>query len=158
MNMKTILEVKDHLRKHYESGTDCPACGQLVKAYKRKLNSNMCRALAIIYSRTKGAGMYIHVQNEFTLLGLRATAMDYTYLEKWKFIESNPDKNGHWRVTDKGKAFVEDTIVVPAYCLVYAGSVYEWSTDTVNMTEALTTRFKLEDVLDLKKLILNKDG
>ena len=107
MNMKTILEVKDHLRKHYESGTNCPACGQLVKAYKRKLNSNMCRALAIIYSRTKSAGIYIHVQNEFTLLGLRATAMDYTYLEKWKFIEANPDKSGHWRVTDKGKAFVE---------------------------------------------------
>ena len=155
--MKTILEAKDHLRNNYESGTSCPACGQLVKAYKRKLNANMCRALAIIYARTNESGIYIHVQNEFTTLGLRATAMDYTYLEKWKFIEVNPDKSGHWRVTDKGRAFVEDTLVVPSYCLVYAGNVYEWSTDTVNMTEALTTRFKLSEVLDLKSLILERN-
>ena len=156
--MKTILEVKDHLRKNYESGTSCPACGQLVKAYKRKLNANMCRALAIIYARTGNTDIYIHVQNEFTTLGLRATAMDYTYLEKWKFIEVNSDKSGYWRVTSKGKAFVEDTIVVPSYCLVYAGSVYEWSSEQVNMTEALTARFKLEDVMNLKKLILDKDS
>jgi len=155
--MKTILEAKDHLRNNYESGTSCPACGQLVKAYKRKLNANMCRALAIIYARTNESSIYIHVQNEFTTLGLRATAMDYTYLEKWKFIEVNPDKSGHWRVTDKGRAFVEDTLVVPSYCLVYAGNVYEWSTDTVNMTEALTTRFKLSEVLDLKSLILERN-
>ena len=154
--MKTILEAKDHLRKNYESGTSCPCCGQLVKAYKRKLNANMCRALAIIYTRTEH-GIYIHVQNEFTTLGLRATAMDYTYLEKWKFIEVNPDQSGHWRITNKGKAFVEDTVVVPAYCLVYGGTVYEWATDYVNMTEALTTRFKLEDVLNVKKLILDQN-
>ena len=156
--MKTILEAKDHLRKHYESGTSCPACGQLVKAYKRKLNANMCRALAIIYTRTKENSIYIHVQNEFTTLGLRATAMDYTYLEKWKFIEVDPTKSGHWRVTNKGKAFVEDTIVVPSYCLVYAGNVYEWSTEQVNMTEALTSRFKLSEVMDLKQLILGKES
>ena len=155
--MKTILEAKNHLRENYESGTSCPVCSQLVKAYKRKLNANMCRALAIIYARTNENSIYIHVQNEFTLLGLRATAMDYTYLEKWKFIEVNPDQSGHWRVTDKGKAFVEDTLVVPAYCLVYAGNVYKWSTNTVNMTEALTTRFKLEDVLDLKKQIISNE-
>ena len=152
--MKTILEAKDHLRKNYESGTSCPVCSQLVNAYKRKLNANMCRALAIIYARTNTNNIYIHVQNEFTTLGLRATAMDYTYLEKWKFIEVNPDKSGHWRVTDKGRAFVEDTLVVAAYCLVYAGNVYQWSTDTVNMTEALTTRFKLSEVMDLKAYIL----
>ena len=146
--MKTILEAKDHLRKNFKSGTGCPACGQLVKAYKRKLNANMCKALAIIHNRTKD-GVYIHVQNVFSLLGLRATAMDYSYLEKWKLIEVDPNNNGHWRVTDKGKQFMNDQLVLSAYCLVYAGDVYEWSSEMVNISEALTTRFKLEEVLQL---------
>ena len=146
--MKTILEAKDHLRNKFKTGTSCPCCGQLVKAYKRKLNANMCKALAIIYTRTND-GVYMHVQNVFSLLKLRATAMDYSYLEKWKFIESDPNNNGHWRITDKGKSFIQDHLVVPAYCLVYGGEVYEWSTDTVNMSEALTKRFKLEEVMQI---------
>ena len=152
--MKTILEAKDHLRNNYKTGTGCPCCGQLVKAYKRKLNANMCRALAIIYTRTE-AGIYMHVQNEFTTLGLRATAMDYTYLEKWKFIESDSTRNGFWRVTDKGKQFINTGTQVPSYCLVYGGKVYEWSKESVTISEALTVKFKLEDVLDVKQLILD---
>jgi hypothetical protein len=146
--MKTILEAKDHLRNKYKTGTDCPCCGQLVKAYKRKLNANMCKALAIIYTRTND-GVYIHVQNVFSLLKLRATAMDYSYLEKWKFIESDPNNNGYWRITSKGKSFVKDQICVSTYCLVYGGTVYEWSTDMITMSEALTKRFKLEEVMQI---------
>ena len=146
--MKTILEAKDHLRKNYESGTSCPVCSQLVKAYKRKLNANMCKALAIIYTRTQTSN-YIHVQQEFTKLGLRATTMDYTYLEKWKLIETDPDNNGFWRITNKGKLFIKDWLDVPAYCLVYGGKVYDWSDELVTMSKALTTKFKLAEVLNI---------
>ena len=145
--MKTILEAKDHLRKNYKSGASCPACGQLVKAYKRKLNSNMCKALAIIYNRTTD-GSTIHVQNTFSDLGLRATTMDYTHLEKWGFIETG-DVHGHWKITKKGKDFLANQSVASAYCLVYAGKVYEWSSEMITIEEALTKRFKLTDVMQL---------
>ena len=146
--MKTILEAKSHLRKNFKSGTNCPACGQLVKAYKRKLNANMCKALAIIYTRT-GDGVYIHVQNVFSLMGLRATAMDYSYLEKWKFIETDPNNNGYWRVTKKGKEFITNQLTVPAYCLVYGGEVYEWADEKVDVEKALTKQFKLADIMQI---------
>lgn len=147
---KTLAEAKQFLRKNFQSGTECPCCGRYVKAYKRKLNAGMARALIIIYKLTKN-GNRIHVQSKFTELGLRATTMDYAYLEKWNLIEAGQD-NGYWKITQRGKEFVEDDIDLPEYCLVYNGNVYQWSNDQINIETALTEEFDLEETMKIAKL------
>ena len=144
---KTLAEAKQYLRDNFKSGTECPCCGKYVKAYKRKLNAGMARALIIIYKLTKD-GNSIHVQSKFTELGLRATTMDYAYLEKWSLIEQK-GSNGYWKVTDRGKSFVEDDIDLPDYCLVYNGKVYKWSDNSINIETALTEEFNLEEVMKI---------
>tara|TARA_Y100001938_G_scaffold143552_1_gene216509 strand:+ start:33572 stop:34027 length:456 start_codon:yes stop_codon:yes gene_type:complete len=144
---KTLAEAKQYLRNNFKSGTECPCCGKYVKAYKRKLNAGMARALIIIYKLTKD-GNSIHVQSKFTELGLRATTMDYAYLEKWSLIEQK-GSNGYWKVTDRGKSFVEDDIDLPDYALVYNGKVYKWSDNSINIETALTEEFNLEEVMKI---------
>jgi len=144
---KTLAEAKQYLRNNFKTGTECPCCGKYVKAYKRKLNAGMCRALIIIYKLTKN-GNTIHVQSKFTELGLRATTMDYAYLEKWSLIEQKGD-NGYWKVTQRGKEFVEDDIDLPEYALVYNGNVYKWADNLVNIETALTEEFYLEEIMKI---------
>jgi len=144
---KTLAEAKQYLRNNFKTGTECPCCGKYVKAYKRKLNAGMCRALIIIYKLTKN-GNTIHVQSKFTELGLRATTMDYAYLEKWSLIEQKGD-NGYWKVTQRGKEFVEDDIDLPEYALVYNGNVYKWADNLVNIETALTEEFDLEEIMKI---------
>ena len=144
---KTLAEAKQYLRNNFKTGTECPCCGKYVKAYKRKLNAGMCRALIIIYKLTKN-GNTIHVQSKFTELGLRATTMDYAYLEKWSLIEQT-GSSGYWRVTQKGKEFIHDVIELPDHALVYNGNVYKWSDNHVNIDTALTDEFNLEDIMKI---------
>jgi hypothetical protein len=147
---KTLAQAKDYLRKNFQSGTKCPCCGKYVKAYKRKLNAGMARALIIIYKLTIN-GNSIHVQSKFTELGLRATTMDYAYLEKWSLIEQKGD-NGYWKITQRGKEFVEDDIDLPEYCLVYNGEPYKWSADLINIDTALTDEFDIDEIMKIVDL------
>ena len=146
--MKTIAEAKQHLRTSFKDGTECPCCGKYVKAYKRKLNSGMARALILIYNLTKD-GKYVHIQDEFIKLKLRATTMDYAYAEKWKLIESDLDQNGYWRITQLGKSFVLNQIDLPEYCLVYNGNVYKWADDKIGIKTALTISFDYNELMSI---------
>ena len=58
--MNTIAEAKQYLRKNFKEGTVCPCCDKYVKAYKRKLNSGIARALIIMYKLGAYNGKYIH--------------------------------------------------------------------------------------------------
>ncbi|QDP52807.1 MAG: hypothetical protein Unbinned838contig1000_58 [Prokaryotic dsDNA virus sp.] len=147
---KTLAEAKQYLRDNFKTGTECPCCGKYVKAYKRKLNAGMARALIIIYKLTKD-GNSVHVQSEFTKLGLRATTMDYAYLEKWSLIEQS-GSNGYWKITQRGKEFVEDDIDLPEYALVYNGNVYKWADNLVNIETALTEEFDLDEIMKIVEL------
>ena len=147
---KTLAEAKQFLRDNFKTGTECPCCGKYVKAYKRKLNAGMARALIIIYKLTNN-GSSIHVQSKFTELGLRATTMDYGYLEKWSLIEQK-GSNGYWRITQRGKEFVEDDIDLPDHCLVYNSKVYKWSQNHINIETALTEEFDLEEIMKITEL------
>ena len=148
--LKTLAEAKQYLRNHFKAGASCPCCGKYVKAYKRKLNAGMARALIIIYKLTKN-GNSIHVQDRFTKLGLRATTMDYAYLEKWNLIQSH-GTNGYWSVTQRGKEFVEDDIDLPDHCLVYNTKVYHWSDKLINIDIALTSEFDIDEIMKITEL------
>jgi|TARA_R110002020_G_scaffold292835_1_gene508239 hypothetical protein len=146
--MKTIVEAKQHLRDNFKKGTECPCCGKYVKAYKRKLNSGIARALILMYRLGAYNGKYIHVQNEFAKLKLRATTMDYAYAEKWKLINDGDDI-GTWTLTQRGVQFVLGQTFLPDHCLVYNGNVYSWSDDLVNITTALTNSFNYDELMTL---------
>ena len=148
--MKTIAEGKQHLRTSFKEGTNCPCCGKYVKAYKRKLNSGISRSLIIMYKLGALDGHYIHVQGDFqTLYKLRATTMDYAYAEKWKLIKADPDNNGYWSLTNRGKEFVLNQIDLPEYCLVYNGKVYKWADNHISIKTALTISFDYDELMNL---------
>ena len=144
--MRTIAEAKQHLRKNFKTGTKCPCCNKYVKAYKRKLNSGIARALIIMYKLNAYNGHYVHVQNEFAKLKLRATTMDYAYAEKWGLIDDGY-KIGTWTLTHKGKLFVKNQSYLPDHCLVYNGNVYSWSKDLICIEDALTTSFDYQEMM-----------
>ena len=148
---------KTFLRSNYEKGCECPACGQLVKAYKRNLNANMAKALILIYRlQNKAGGDYIHVQQEFSKLGLVATGMDYIQLARWGFIvpklnDDDPSKkdSGLWRITTRGIAFIIRETAEPKYCLTYNNVTQEWANERINIKQALGKKFDFREVWNL---------
>lgn len=75
----TLEQAKQLLRDAVKIGEaiECPCCKQMVKIYKRKLNSGMAKALLLIYKISNPLDFnYIHVQNEFNKLGFNAISLD----------------------------------------------------------------------------------
>ena len=79
--------------------------------------------------------------------------MDYAYLEKWNLIEAGQD-NGYWKITQRGKEFVEDDIDLPDHCLVYNGNVYKFGSCKI----IAATTYSLQLDIKLNNAVITKAG
>ncbi len=151
----TLEEAKQFLRENIDKGADCPCCMRLVKRYKYSLNSGSCRSLIILYRANKQSdGDWVHIQKYFASFGLNANGMNYILLKWWGLIEQqlkNDDKtkraSGYWRITDKGKLFVECGISLPKYVLIYDNRIFGKSKHLVDIKEVVNKKFDYEELM-----------
>lgn len=144
--METIAESKTYLREHWEKGCKCPTCGQLVKLYKRKLNSGMAFFLINLYKAGEG---WHHARN----LMHGSFSMDYAMLRRWGLITEQPNTDetkrtsGFWRITDAGRQFVEETKTVPTRVHIYNDVIVGFSEEHTTIREALGKRFNYNELM-----------
>jgi len=93
----------------------CPCCGKLVKLYHRHLYDNLARGMIIAYNTVEQEHDWFHWYRT-----TRVTGGDHAKLHHWGLMQrSNRDRDpqepgvGNYRLTDKGVAFVRNTISVP---------------------------------------------
>lgn len=141
----TIEAGKRWLLSRLDDGDHCPLCGQHAKMYKRKINAGMARSLIHMY-RSAGTG-WIHVK----LIG--AASREEGKLAYWGLVEEQKGSGlhggraGYWRVTDKGRAFLQGQLTVPKYAKVYDGKVRGFEGDPVTIKDALGTKFDYNDLM-----------
>lgn len=158
MSIKTIKEGKEYLKDNFKKGVTCPCCNQFVKLYKRKLNQSMAFGLTIMYKlhTQKGFDNYLKMNLEIAKLKIPSSNIEYPKLAYFKLIEEVPkpmtkdDKKntGLWRLTKKGVAFVEKSIEVPAYALIYNGKCWGYSDEKTNIITALGTKFNYNELMN----------
>lgn len=146
----TLHSIKKWLKDHFENGVECPACGQNVKVYKRKLNSGMAYFLINLYKlNKKDPENYFHASN---VLG-KSFSMDYAVLRHWKLIEEKPNddktkrKSGYWKITDQGKDFVKGLISVRTHVHLYNNHVVGFSDENLDIETALGNKFNYKELL-----------
>ncbi len=132
----------------YNEGATCPCCGQFAKIYRRTITSGMARALILFY-REGGTKEWVHGP---TLLG--GARADEAKLRYWNLIEEATGKRddggraGYWRVTRRGERFVNGTLVLPKYALVFNGDLIEFDDEEhVDIIDALGTRFDYAELM-----------
>lgn len=144
----TLAEARKWLRdKLLNGGCHCPLCKQYAKVYQRPLNSGMARSLITMY-RTFGL--------EFGYIpDLPAKSREEGKLVHWGLVveasEPRPDggRAGWWRVTERGEDFILRGLRVPKYILLYDNRFlgYEDPNKLINIRDALTEKFSLEDLM-----------
>ena len=176
--LTTIEEAKTYIAANApKKGCSCPACGQYVKHYKRRLNANAAKALILIYNismsrpdlfspEEENKYGFIHIQNEFSKqFKLRATGMDYIQLPRWGLIEKKPEDkvsatkkedrykpkhSGFWRITPKGVNFALKRSTLPEYCIVFDNRTIGWGEKQINIEQALGKKFSYQEVINLR--------
>ena len=149
---KSLLsEVKDFLRSNYNKpdGCLCPACGQNVKLYKRKLGKIQCEALILLNEANKEME-WVHVR---TIIIKRNIHGDFAKMLYWGFIEkkvnedSKKKDSGIWKITEKGKKFLRGEITVPTHAFIYNGDLKGFSEHHTDIDTALGSDFDYGELM-----------
>ena len=99
---------------------------------------------------------YIHVENFLKATVNIASSIrgDVPKLCHYGLLERAPGKredgssrNGYYRVTAKGIAFVAGKLEVPRYVILYNNKVLGFSGETINVIQALKGRFNYQDLM-----------
>jgi hypothetical protein len=145
---KSLREAQDWLRNQIEDGAKCPCCTQLAKVYRRTLTSQVVNVLIAMH-RHSGT-------NWVNLPTLGLSRGDEAKARYWDLIEPMPDttrddgstRNGWWRLTAKGEAFVLNRITVPKYARVYDGRLLGLDdTESVSVIDCLGKKFNYRELM-----------
>ncbi len=146
-NSSTVEQAKAHLRENWEEGVKCPCCTQEVKLYKYKINKGMALVLIQMY---KSKNEWIH-----PIKDLKTINGDYAKLRFWGLVESSSDQpeddkkaNGFWRVTEKGKKFVNNTLRVKEKALLFNNKNYGFIGNDISITDALGNKFNYAELMN----------
>jgi hypothetical protein len=147
--MTTLEEAQEWLRSRVDDGAPCPCCSQFAKVYRRKLTSATARALVLMYREAGDGWVYFP-----DLLGRKQA--DEAKARYWGLIEERraqrddgSQRNGWWRLTPWGVRFVRGQATIAKYARIYDGRCLglDYSEGTVNIREALGTRFSYDDLM-----------
>lgn len=155
-----IDEARDYLRKHWEDGCKCPACGQHVQLYDYKLFATSAYALILLYRLGKNSSdKYFHISEYAESNQSKARAPHFAELRFWGLIEKAPNNDpakkssGYWAITDKGKQFVEGELQVQSRILVYNNKFqgYSKKSELITIKQALNNRFDYSELMSIKQ-------
>lgn len=142
----TLREVRSRLLTKRSAGTQCPACGQHVKEYRRKVNARMARTLIAMY-RAGGAERYVHLP---TVAG---DGCEGSKLRYWGLVEQAPDRrddggqSGWWKITDRGANWLTNRTVIQKYARIFDGECLGLEGELVRIEHALGEKFNYEELM-----------
>ena len=160
-----LEDAKKWLRARFGKGATCPCCNQFVKLYKRPFSKSIAFVLLLIarYYRRYDVRPeeWLHVPsyiNEVVASNPRRAAAvrgDWAKLKYWGLIEEKPETRadgsprvGYWRLTERGRQFVNREIRVPSHIYVYNGEALERSVDEqITIDDALSTEFSYAEIM-----------
>lgn len=156
MNFSSLEEAQEWIRKEATKpkGAKCPCCTLYVKIYNRKLNSALARTLIWMYHADGDPDGWIHMPTRAPAWATRNR--EYSRLCYWGLAERRPkdpkDKKvkttGLYRITPKGREFVEGRIKVLQSAVVYGRELRRFEGPPIRIHTALKDAgFDYEEVM-----------
>ena len=126
--------------------TCCGACGQMIRVYQRKLNSQMAAFLCLLIAWEDQHGPGFHDVRKF-LGGTHKVSSDGTYLVHWYLVEGEEGHRGMWRSTARGRAFAQEGTTVPSHVHLLRNVRVGQSSLRTTMARALGDKFNLDELM-----------
>ncbi len=147
----TQVSIYDVLDTKAASGYYCSCCGQFVKEYSRKFNSNMAFALLFLY-RNQHKG-FIHLENEMIAAGHQRCG-DASYLRHYGFITASDEprldkskRNGLYRITGIGIMFCEGKLKAAAKFKIQNNTFKGFEGEEITIQQALGSKFNYQELM-----------
>lgn len=158
--MITLAEARTKfMSEAQKQGSTCPCCNRFGKIYRRKINSGMSAVLILLYHH-RAQSSFHHVptliNSETPAAVAAAIRGDFAKLRYWDLLEEQALRvgesvvkrtSGKWRITDEGVQFVEGTLSVPKYVLVYNSEAFRTDGEYVSIHDTLRNKFSYAELM-----------
>ena len=152
----TVKEARAWLEARVEHGVRCPTCTRFAKIYTRTITASMARALMLLYKHdVMKPGEFVRVDKYLMSQGVHSGAAMPALLRHWSLVEKKKGKRkdsssatGEYRITERGKLFVEDKITVHKFVRLYDDqSLFVEDTEKISIKQALKKQFNYDELM-----------
>jgi hypothetical protein len=150
--MQTLAEAKTFIGQNFKTGVRCPCCEQLVKKYKRAINSGMAMSLIRLHKMSEQKHTFYHL-TDFLGNSHGQWWSDFGKLQYWDLLLSMPNtdskkkRSGYWKITDEGKEFVKGRIKISKYGFFYNQKILGFEGPLVRIQDCLAEKFDYEKLM-----------
>ena len=147
----TLGDAKEIMRRRFRDKErfKCPCCNNWVGKRRRSIAGRHYAELIRLHLATE-RGAYLH-KRDFAMSNTGGG--DFAKLRYWNLIETKPtgpgaDKthSGLWRITDRGRAFVEQRLRLPKYAWDYNENFYEFEGPDASIRDCLGQEFSFSSL------------
>lgn len=152
----TVADAQAYILEHRHDGCRCPVCNAKIEIYKRAIHSTMAAVLCEMRRHEKATGA--EAMNVASLPGVKKLPKSYSDFSKcrwWGLIEQMPGvrddgspRNGYWKLTTKGRKFVERSERVMKYALEFKSEALGFAGEMVTIDDCLGTRFRYDELVN----------
>ena len=134
----------------HDAGGACPVCDRFGIVYRVGLNATMAKSL-IWLSKVQTPDGWVDVPTTAPKFVLRSNQLATT--KHWGLVERRANDNpkikhsGMWRITDKGRQFVNNQLRVSKKVYIYNDVVEAWSPEDVSIEECFAEHFDYRDAM-----------
>ena len=163
----SVEEARQQFSARRRKGTICPVCDRFGKEYSRPMRAGMALALIEIYKYFHGTDetrAWCHVESLIKEVAPHIRGGDWCKLRFWGFLEqpSEPEfddlsldgdeitnpKNGYWRITEAGEAFVRNQLHALERVVLYNNTAHGFEGELVDITTVLQRGgFNYEEIM-----------
>lgn len=149
----SLEEARIYVDRNASKGVICPCCSQYVRTYNRKMNSGM--SIVLIYLYLTGRNDWIQVK-QFLLSMKYKNNHDWTLLKYWGLLEQkekSPEDSdklkylGYWKVTEKGRLFVKNTITVRERIVLRNNDFKGYDGGYISIIDSLGKHFNYSELM-----------
>ena len=150
----TIAAAHQTLIGKLDKGVICPVCTQFAKRYARPIRAGMVLGLGVLYAYDNNhPAEWCHVEKEFKRVRPEVRGGDWCKLRFWGMIEPAPKheddaldmetsdsenpRSGLWRITPRGRDFIDGSIRVQERALVFNNKCYGFSGQMMNVLQIM---------------------
>jgi hypothetical protein len=142
------------MNQDIDAGYTCPCCGQFVKRYCRKINTSMALTLIAIYQSKKRD--FFHVENWLEQINRPSLRADYHKLRFWGLLEKKvaqredgSNRNGYYKITERGLMFAENKLYVPEKALILNNKLHSLEGKEITIVDALKDKFNYSELMNI---------
>lgn len=147
-----VMTPEQHLRKLKDEweeaisgdGGCCPVCGKFGKVYKYKLTQSKALGLRWMQVHADKDG-WVEVHKRGPRWMLRSKT--HSLLSHWGLVESQGSRSGIWRVTPKGRAFIDGSAVAPKSVWVYDNKVRALDAEETTFRGCFGVKFDFDELM-----------